>query len=179
MSMLFLLSNTTFNSRLTCKNHSASFVHDDDEKNDNEKKNENDNNYDDDDDEKNNNNENNKNNENDNVENNETQIIRRKKFEKILEQNKNTFEKKTLNVLFDFKSFRDQDDVDVKSKKSEKNVDEKRTSLSSSFNSFSEFFNFDEKKIVSFITSQRCVVFKSTFDSKSSFNLRRNSRRLL
>ncbi len=89
-------------------------------------------------------------------------------------------------MSFDFESSRDQNDVDVKSKKSEKNADkknadEKRTSSSSSFSSFdsfSEFFNFEEKKIASSITSsQRRVVSKSTFNSKSTFDLRRSFRR--
>jgi hypothetical protein len=77
-------------------------------------------------------------------------------------------------VSFDSESFRDQNDVDVKSKKNEKNAekknaDEKKISLNSSFNSFnsfSEFFSSDEKKIASITTSsQRRVVSKSTFDS--------------
>jgi hypothetical protein len=84
-------------------------------------------------------------------------------------------------VSFDSDSLRDQSDVDVKSKENEKNVDEKnvdekKTSSSNSFNSSSESFNF-EKKIDSSATSQRRVASEFAFDSKSSFDFRRSSRR--
>ncbi len=61
MSTLFLLSNETFNSRSTRKNHSTSFVNDDDSKND-----------EDENDDDNKNDENDEDDENDNVENDET-----------------------------------------------------------------------------------------------------------
>jgi hypothetical protein len=62
---------------------------------------------------------------------------------------------------------------------SQDDVDENRASSSNSSNefSFSEFFSSEKKKIASFVTFQRCVVFESIFDSESSFDLRRNSRR--
>jgi hypothetical protein len=146
-------------------------VNDDDEKNDDEKKNENN-------DDDNNDDENNEDDENDDVENDETQTTCRKEFEKNLEENKNIFEKKTFDVSFDLESSRDQNDVDLKSKKSEKSVDKRKISLSSSFNSFSDFFSSDEKEIASLITSsQRCVVAKSTFDLKLTFDFRRSFRR--
>jgi cobalamin biosynthesis protein CobT len=148
---------------------------DDDEKNKNDENDENDKNDEDD--------ENDKNDENDHVEDDEKQTTRRKEFVEILEENRSVFEKKTFDVSFDFESSRDQNDVDVKSKESEKNADEKsadekRISSSNSFNSFSEFFNFDEREIASSITSfQRRVVSKTTFDSKSTFDFRRSFRR--
>jgi hypothetical protein len=147
MSTLFLLSNEIFNSRSTRRKRSLSSSRNDDEKNDDENS-KNDKNENDDD----------ENNKNDDVENNETQTTRRKKFVEIFEENKNVFEKKSFDVSFDSESSRDQNDVDVKSKKSEKNVDEKnvdekKTSSNSSFNSFNEFFNSDEKKIASSTTS--------------------------
>ncbi len=64
----------------------------------------------------------------------------------------------------------------MKSKKSERSVDERKTSSSNSFNSFSESFS-SEKKIDSSTTFQRRVAFEFTFDSNSSFDLRRSSRR--
>jgi hypothetical protein len=139
------------------------FAFDDDD--DDDEKNENDENDEDD--------ENNKNDENDNVENDETQTTRRNEFVEIFKENKDVFEKKTFDVSFDSESSRDQNDVDLKSKKSEKNVDERNAdekkillnSSFSSFSSFSEFFSSDEKKIASLTTSsQRRVVSKSTFD---------------
>ncbi len=172
MSTLFLLSNEIFNSRSTRRKRSLSSSRNDDEENDDENSKNDENESDDD-----------ENDENDNVENDETQTTRRKKFVKIFEENKNVFEKKSFDVSFDSESFRDQSDVDVKSKKSEKNVDEKnadekKISSNSSFNSSNESFSF-EKKIDSSITFQRRVVSKSAFDSKLSFDFRRSSRRSL
>jgi hypothetical protein len=64
-------------------------------------------------------------------------------------------------------------------KSSQNDVDESRASSnsSSSESSFNEFFNLEEKEIASLATSHRRVVFESIFNSKSSFNFRRNSRR--
>jgi hypothetical protein len=170
MSTLFLLSSETFNSRLMRRERSLSSSRNDDEENDddNSKNDENEN-------------DNDENDENDDVENDETQTTRRKKFVDVFEENKNVFEKESFDVSFDSESLRDQNDVDVKSRKSEKNadeksVDEKRISSSNSFNSSSESFN-SEKKIDSSITSQRRVASESAFDSKLSFDFRRNSRR--
>ncbi len=88
----------------------------------------------------------------------------------------------------DVEQMSDQMNDVVKSKKNEKNdevkssrddVDENRALSSSSSNesSFNEFSNSKEKKIASFVTFQQNVVFESIFDSKSSFDLRRSSRR--
>jgi hypothetical protein len=174
-STLFLLSNETFNLCSTRREHSSSSSRNDDKENDddddddendeNENENENDEND-----------ENNENDDDDDVENDETQITRRKESVEIFEENRSVFERKTFDVSFDFESLSDQNDVDVKSKKSEKNVDERRISLSSSFDSLNEFFN-SEKNIDSLVTFQRRVASKFTFDSKSSFDFRRNSRR--
>jgi hypothetical protein len=82
----------------------------------------------------------------------------------------------------------DQKNDVVESKENEENdemtssqndVNENRASNSSlsSESSFSEFFSSEEKEIVSFATFQRCVVFESIFDSESSFDLWRSSRR--
>ncbi len=111
----------------------------------------------------------------------------RKNVDANFEENKNdvdveSFEKKKI------KSMNDQKNDVIESKKNEKNdeikssqndVDENRVSSSSSSNEFffSEFFNSKEKEIASFVTFQRCVVFESIFDSESSFDFRRNSRR--
>jgi hypothetical protein len=170
MSTLSLLSNETFNSRSTRRERFLSSSRNDDEKNDDENSKNDENESDDD-----------ENDENDDVENDETQTTRRKEFVEIFEKNKNVFERESFDVSFDSDSFRDQNDVDVKSKKSEKNadernVDEKRISLNNSFSSSNESFNF-EKKIDSSITSQRRVASESAFDSKLSFDLRRSSRR--
>jgi hypothetical protein len=172
MSTLSLLSNETFNSRSTRRERSLSSSRNDDEKNDDEDSKNDENESDDD-----------ENNENDDVENDETQMTRRKKLVEIFEKNRSVFEKKSFDVSFDSDSLRDQNDVDVKSKKSEKNaekknVDEKRTSSNNSFNSLSESFNF-EKKIDSSITLQRRVASEFAFDSKFSFDSRRSSRRSL
>ncbi len=114
MSTLFLQSNETFNSRSTRRERSLSSSRNDDEKNDDENSKNDENESDDD-----------ENDENDNVENDETQTTRRKEFVEIFEKNKNVFEKESFNVSFNFDSLRDQNYVDIKSKKSEKNVDEK------------------------------------------------------
>jgi hypothetical protein len=172
MSTLSLLSNETFNSRSTRRERFLSSSRNDDEKDDDENSKNDENESDDD-----------ENDENDDVENDETQTTRREKFVEIFEENKSVFERKSFDVSFDFDSSRDQSDVDVKSKKNEKNVDErsvdeKRISSSSSFNSSNEFFNF-EKKIDSSATSQRRVALESAFDSKLSFDFRRSSRRSL
>ncbi len=170
MSTLSLLSNETSNSRSTRRKRSLSSSRNDDEKNDDENSKNDENESDDD-----------ENDENDDVENDETQTTRRKKFVEILEKNRNVFEKKSFDVLFDSDSLRDQSDVDVKSRKSEKNAekksaDEKRISSSNSFNSSSESSSF-EKKIDSSITFQRRVASEFAFDSKFSFDFRRSSRR--
>jgi hypothetical protein len=170
MSTLFLLSNETFNSRSTRRECFLSSSRNDDEKNDDENSKNDEDESDD-----------NKNDENNDVENDETQTTRRKKLVEIFEENSSVFEKKLFDVSFDSESSRDQNDVDVKSKKSEKNVDEKsadekKISSNSSFNSSSESFN-SEKKIDSSATFQRRVASKSAFDSKSSFDFRRSSRR--
>ncbi len=172
MSTLSLLSNETSNSRSTRRERSLSSSRNDDEEDDDENSKNDENESDDD-----------ENDENDDVEDNETQTTRRQKLVEIFEENKDVFEKKSFDVSFDFDSSRDQSDVDVKSKKSEKNddeksVDEKRISSSSSFNSSSEFSS-SEKKIDSSITLQRRVVSESAFDSKLSFDSRRSSRRSL
>jgi hypothetical protein len=170
MSTLSLLSNETLNSRSTRRERSLSSSRNDDEKNDDEDSKNDENESDDD-----------ENDENDDVENDETQTTRRKKLVEILEENKDVFEKKSFDVSSDFDSLRDQSDVDVKSKESEKNAekknaDERRISSSSSFNSSSESSS-SEKKIDSSATSQRRVASESAFDSKSSFDSRRSSRR--
>jgi hypothetical protein len=172
MSTLFLLSNETFNSRSTRRERFLSSSRNDDERND-------------DDDSKNDENENDddENDENDDVENDETQTTRRKKFVEIFEKNKNVFERESFDVSFDSESSHDQNDVDMKSKKSEKNVDEKnadekKISSNNSFNSSNESFN-SEKKIDSSATFQRRVASESAFDSKFSFDFRRSSRRSL
>ncbi len=152
MSALFLRLDENFFERSTRVHHVAFDDDDEDDENDDDEK------------------KIDENNENDDVENDETQTTRREQSEKRFEENKDDLEKKTFDVSFDSESSRDQSDVDVKSKKSEKNVDEKnadekKTSSSNSFNSFSsfsEFFNFDEKEIASFTTSfQRRVASKS------------------
>jgi hypothetical protein len=169
MSTLSLLSNETFNSRSTRRKRSLSSSRNNDER-------------DDDDDSKNdeNENDNDENNENNDVENDETQTTNRKEFVEIFEENKNVFEKKSFDVSFDSESFRDQSDVDVKSRKIEKNADEKsadeKKTSSSSSSSSNEFFSI-EKKIDSSVTSQRRVASKFAFDSKFSFDFRRSSRR--
>jgi cobalamin biosynthesis protein CobT len=170
MSTLFLLSNETFNSRSTRRKRSLSSSRNDDEKSDDENSKNDEDESDDD-----------ENDENDDVENDETQTTRRKELVEVFEENKDVFEKKSFDVSFDSESLRDQSDVDVKSKESEKNVDErsadeKRISSSNSFNSLSEFSSF-EKKINSSATFQRRVASEFAFDSKFSFDLRRNSRR--
>jgi hypothetical protein len=165
MSTLFLLSNKTFNSRSTRRERFLSSSRNDDEKNDDEHSKNDEDESDDD-----------ENDENDDVENNETQTTRRKEFVEIFEKNKNVFEKKSFDVSFDSDSFRDQSDVDMKLKESEKNVDERRISSSNSFNSSSESSSF-EKKIDSSTTSQRRVASEFAFDSKLSFDSRRSSRR--
>ncbi len=172
MSTLSLLSNETSNSRSTRRERSLSSSRNDDEEDDDENSKNDEDESDDD-----------ENDENDDVENDETQTTRRKEFVEIFEENRDVFERKSFDVSFDSDSFRDQSDVDVKSKENEKNVekrsaDEKRTSSSNSFNSSSEFFNF-EKKIDSSTTSQRRVASKSAFDFKLSFDFRRSSRRSL
>jgi hypothetical protein len=166
MSTLSLLSSETFNSRSTRRERSLSSSRNDDKENDDENSKNDEDESDDD-----------ENDENDDVENDETQTTRRKKFVEIFEENRNVFEKELFDVSFDFDSSRDQNDVDVKSRKSERNVDEKKISLSNSFSSSNESFNF-EKKIDSSATSQRRVVSEFAFDSKLSFDLRRSSRRL-
>jgi cobalamin biosynthesis protein CobT len=172
MSTLLLLSNETFNSRSTRRERFLSSSRNDDERNDDDDSKNDENESDDD-----------ENDENDDVENDEKQTTRREKFVEIFEENKSVFEKKSFDVSFDSESSRDQSDVDVKSRKSEKNADErsadeKKISSSNSFSSSSEFFSF-EKKIDSSATSQRCVASESAFDSKFSFDLRRSSRRSL
>ncbi len=172
MSTLFLLSNETFNSRSTRRKRSLSSSRNDDEEDDDENSKNDENESDDD-----------ENDENDDVENDETQTTRRKKLVEIFEENRDVFEKKSFDVSFDSDSLRDQNDVDVKSKKSEKNAekksaDEKRISSSNSFNSSNESFN-SEKKIDSSITFQRRVASESAFDSKFSFDFRRSSCRSL
>jgi hypothetical protein len=170
MSTLFLLSSETSNSRSTRRERSLSSSRNDDERNDDENSKNDENESDDD-----------ENDENDDVENDETQTTRREEFVEIFEENRNVFERKSFDVSFDSDSSRDQNDVDVKSRKSEKNVDEKsvderKISSSNSFNSSSESFS-SKKKINSSITLQRRVVSESAFDSKFSFDLRRSSRR--
>ncbi len=170
MSTLFLLSSETFNSRSTRWERSLSSSRNDDEEDDDENSKNDENESDDDEDD-----------ENDDVENDETQTTRQKEFVEILEENKNVFERESFDVSFDSDSSRDQSDVDVKSRKSEKNAekksaDEKKASSSNSFSSSSEFFNL-EKKIDSSATSQRRVASESAFDSKFSFDSRRSSRR--
>ncbi len=171
MSTLSLLSSETSNSRSTRRERFLSSSRNDDERND-------------DDDSKNDENENDddENDENDDVENDETQMTRRKEFVEIFEKNKNVFEKESFDVSFDFESFRDQSDVDVKSKESDKNADERNADekkiSSSSSNSSSESFSI-EKKIDSSATLQRRVASEFAFDSKFSFDSRRSSRRSL
>ncbi len=172
MSTLFLLLNETFNSRSTRRKRFLSSSRNDDEEDDDDNSKNDENESDDD-----------ENDENDDVENDETQTTRREEFVEVFEENKNVFEKKSFDVSFDSESFRDQSDVDVKLKKSEKNADEKsaderKISSNNSFSSSSESSNF-EKKIDSSATSQRCVASESAFDSKFSFDFRRNSRRSL
>jgi hypothetical protein len=172
MSTLFLLSSETFNSRSTRRERSLSSSRNDDEKNDDENSKNDENESDDD-----------ENDENDDVENDETQTTRREELVEVFEENKNVFEKESFDVSFDSDSLRDQNDVDVKSKENERNVDErsadeKRISSNNSFNSSSESFNL-EKKIDSSATFQRRVASESAFDSKLSFDFRRSSRRSL
>jgi hypothetical protein len=169
MSTLFLLSNETFNSRSTRREHSLSSSCNDDERNDDDDSKNDENESDDD-----------EHDENDDVENDETQTTRRKKLVEIFEENRNVFERKSFDVSFDSESSRDQSDVDVKSRKSEKNADERNADekrISSSSSSSSSEFSSSEKKIDSSTTSQRRVASKSAFDSKLSFDLRRSSRR--
>ncbi len=170
MSTLSLLSSETFNSRSTRRERSLSSSRNDDEKNDDENSKNDENESDDD-----------ENDENDDVENDETQTTRRQEFVEIFEENRSVFEKESFDVSSDSDSSRDQSDVDVKSKKSEKNddeksADEKKISSSNSFNSSNESSN-SEKKIDSSTTFQRRVVSESAFDSKFSFDSRRSSRR--
>jgi hypothetical protein len=171
MSTLFLLSNETSNSRSTRRERSLSSSRNDDEKNDDDDSKNDENESDDD-----------ENDENDDVENDETQTTRREEFVEILEENRSVFKKKSFDVSSDSESFRDQSDVDVKSKKSEKNADEKSADekkISSSNSSSSSESSSSEKKIDSSVTSQRRVASESAFDSKFSFDLRRSSRRSL
>ncbi len=75
----------------------------------------------------------------------------KKNLTRFLKKIKMFSKKKTFDVSFNFESLNDQNDIDVKSKKSEKNVDERRISSSNSFNSSNESFS-SEKKIDSSIT---------------------------
>ncbi len=181
MSALFLRFDENSFMRLTRVHH---FAFDDDDDDDDQNDDDEDNN--DDDDQKNDDDQK----DDDDQENDNEQKSRQNDVDVVLEENRNvinveSFEKKEKTKKDD-ESMNDQNDDVNESRKSEMNddvnssqddVDENRAlrSSSSSF-SFSEFCSFD-KKIDSSATSQRRVASEFTFDSKSSFDLRRSSRR--
>jgi hypothetical protein len=113
--------------------------------------------------------------ENDDARNDETQMTHQNKFQEIFEEYKNVIEKKSCEKSFDFESLNDQNNVAIKSKESDDNVDKRRVSSNNSSNSSSELFSL-KKKIDSSTTSQRRVVSKSLIDSKFSFDFQRSLR---
>jgi hypothetical protein len=123
--------------------------------------------------------------ENDVENDDEDSNARQKNVDADLEENKNDIDVESFKKSFEKKieSTNDQKNDVIELKKNEKNdevkstqndVDENRA-LNNNFSS--DFFNFEEKEIVSFVIFQRRVVSKSTFDSKFTFDFRRNSRR--
>jgi hypothetical protein len=154
--------------RVAIDNEDDEFENDDDDQNDDD---------DDDDDQ----------NDDDDDDDDEKSNAFRKNVDANFEKNKDnvdveSYEKKKVesmnnqkNDVVELKENEKNDEV----KSSQNDVDENRVSSSSSSNefSFSEFFNLKKKKIASFVTSQRCVVFESIFDSESSFDFRRSSLR--
>ncbi len=174
MSVLILRFDENFFMRSTRVHHVAiddendEFENDDDDQNDDD---------DDDDDQ----------NDNDDDDDDEELNAFRKNVDANFEEYRNdvdveSFEKKKTESMNDQKndvveSKKNEEDDEMTS--SQNDVDENRALSSSSSNesSFSEFSSSKEKEIASFVTFQRCVVFESIFDSKSSSDFRRNSRR--
>jgi nucleoside diphosphate kinase len=105
-----------------------------------------------------------------------TQISKKNKNVVNVKSFKNISEKKieSTNVKHDDVVATKKNEKNDEMKSSRNDVDENRASNNNSSNefSFNEFFNSNEKKIASLITSQHRVVIESIFDLKSSSDFR-------